>query len=490
MTGRARWTVLGLLPAAAVAAAAVCAWLLLPDPGPLLRDNPRSTAYMMRKCPAGHPLHWTPYADISPLLIRAVLQAEDSAFFRHGAVSLAGLRGALQENLRRRSLYWGGSTITMQLARNLYLRPERTLTRKAAEILLAHKLERALTKVRILEIYLNVAEWGPCVFGVRAASRHYFRKDPAELAPQEAAFLASILPGPSLEHRPALTRRFDDKGEVLFESLVRSCLPAQRPGNDFETCQERLGPEDASAVDEIVLELFVRFGGALAGGNPVPLSAADLLQALSEPRRTQAEAILGRLLPADGPEPPGAAGGAPSGPLAVWAQEQRTGAVRYRLPEEVRASLERLMERARRDRVPLRVRAAFQGEGYRAYEALRELRGQGYCLSRTRRLLAEARGGGRSTFEPDAVCFGPAAAEEADPAENNGRSCAGVVGWLLRNAPAFGFVQPVPAGTAGYARQDPWLWQHVSGPPAIRPRPETSAHFLHTSCPTRYGCPA
>jgi monofunctional glycosyltransferase len=139
---------------------------------------------------------WVPLSRISPHLVRAVVAAEDASFFQHEGFDWQGIEHAAWRNLRAGSLERGGSTITQQLAKNLYLSSKKTLMRKANEALITRLLEHKLTKPRILELYLNVAEWGRGVYGAEAAARHHFGKSASALTREEAALLAAILPAP------------------------------------------------------------------------------------------------------------------------------------------------------------------------------------------------------------------------------------------------------------------------------------------------------
>jgi monofunctional biosynthetic peptidoglycan transglycosylase len=195
-------------------------WLLtLPDVAALARHNPTSTALMesreARALEHGRvtPRQWTwvPLARISSHLQRAVIAAEDGSFFIHEGFDWEGIRDAAIHNLEAGEMRRGGSTITQQLAKNLYLSSERSLLRKAREALITRSLEHRLTKERILELYLNVAEWGRGVYGAEAAARHHFGKSAADLTADEAAWLAAILPSPQrydpIRKTTALTRR-------------------------------------------------------------------------------------------------------------------------------------------------------------------------------------------------------------------------------------------------------------------------------------------
>jgi hypothetical protein len=139
---------------------------------------------------------WVPWHQVSPHLFAAVVAAEDSAFHSHAGYSEASILAAIEANQEAGGVVRGGSTITQQLAKNLYLDGERSLERKLRELLLAIELDRALGKRRVLEIYVNIVEWGPGFWGVQAASETYFLRQPQSLPPNEAAFLAALLPDP------------------------------------------------------------------------------------------------------------------------------------------------------------------------------------------------------------------------------------------------------------------------------------------------------
>lgn len=195
-------------------------WLLtLPDVTALATSNPGQTALMEHRQEMSHedrhPVPrqwaWVPIARISPHLQHAVIAAEDASFFMHEGFDWEGIKDAAIHNLEAGELKRGGSTITQQLAKNLYLSSERSMLRKAREALITRSLEHHLTKERILELYLNVAEWGNGVYGAEAAARHHFDKSAQELTPDEAAWLAAILPSPRrydpLRKTTSLTKR-------------------------------------------------------------------------------------------------------------------------------------------------------------------------------------------------------------------------------------------------------------------------------------------
>jgi monofunctional biosynthetic peptidoglycan transglycosylase len=139
---------------------------------------------------------WEPIKRISPLLQKAVVISEDDIFYQHDGVNYEMIKEAFRVNLERRRYVRGASTLTMQLARNAFLHKRKTLLRKARELILTRRIEKHLSKKRILELYLNIVEWGDGIYGAEAASRYYFGKSAANLNLAEATMLASMLPNP------------------------------------------------------------------------------------------------------------------------------------------------------------------------------------------------------------------------------------------------------------------------------------------------------
>jgi monofunctional biosynthetic peptidoglycan transglycosylase len=156
---------------------------------------------------------WASYPRISIELKRAVIVAEDAKFSEHDGFDWEGIQKAMEKNQRRGRVVAGGSTITQQLAKNLFLSGEKNLWRKGEEAVITSMLEMLMTKERILEIYLNVAEWGDGVFGAEAAARHYYNLGAASLNAEQAAHLAAMLPRPLYYERnrdSEFLRRYSD----------------------------------------------------------------------------------------------------------------------------------------------------------------------------------------------------------------------------------------------------------------------------------------
>jgi hypothetical protein len=204
--------------------------------------EPDETVFRMRTGPTTD--NWVAFEEISPFVVPAVISHEDGGFFDHGGFAPWAIRDALVRNLEEGRYVVGASTISMQLAKNLYLKREKTIARKAQEVLLTWWLESQLTKEQILELYLNVIEYAPGVYGLRNAAAYYFGREPIELSPAESAFLACVLPSPKNYYvsfeRGKLTRPMKNRSKRLLEHMAK---------------RERIGP-DALAYGLAELEDF------------------------------------------------------------------------------------------------------------------------------------------------------------------------------------------------------------------------------------------
>jgi monofunctional glycosyltransferase len=236
-----------------VALAVLCVWCSLPDTRKLATENPTSTAFIeLRRDDAegaGKKLElqwqWRPLGKISRYLRAAVVYCEDIHFYTHDGVDWSALEQAAEKDLGKGALKVGGSTITQQLAKNLYLSPRRSVVRKAREILIAFRLEDHLTKQRILELYLNVVEWGDGVFGAEAAARRWFGHSAQTLSPAEAARLAIALPNP-------IARAPNVHNTELTQKAVRVVRLFRMQGL-IDASLEREALDELGAHDEKVL---------------------------------------------------------------------------------------------------------------------------------------------------------------------------------------------------------------------------------------------
>jgi monofunctional biosynthetic peptidoglycan transglycosylase len=146
--------------------------------------------------------YWTPSGSIPPEMKWAVVVAEDSRFYKHEGIDVKAIKNAVKYDLEKKSFARGASTITQQVAKNIFLSREKTVSRKIKEIILAMRMEQELTKGRIIELYLNVIELGPMVYGIGHGAHYYFGKPASALTPRESAFLAAMLPGPRRAYNP------------------------------------------------------------------------------------------------------------------------------------------------------------------------------------------------------------------------------------------------------------------------------------------------
>ena len=261
-------------------------YLTLPDVRGLKTTNPATTAFMQlreRQANAtGQPYtrdqRWVPYSRISNNLKRAVIVTEDSAFWQHEGVDYEQLRESMETNWERGEFARGASTITQQLAKNLYLSPSKNPMRKLKELMITRRLELELPKQRILEIYLNSIEWGDGVWGAEAAARRYFRKSAADLTASEAALLAGAIANPRIMDPARPTARLRRRQAMIMR---------------------RMG---AVTPPPVVAE------PAPVAAPPAPPEAAPGLQASP----TSPSVLPGT--PVAVPKPPGKPGGGPGGP--------------------------------------------------------------------------------------------------------------------------------------------------------------------------------
>jgi monofunctional biosynthetic peptidoglycan transglycosylase len=210
---------------------------------------------------------WTPSNSIPLEMKWAVIVAEDANFYRHEGIDVKAIKEAIRYDLEKKRLARGASTITQQTAKNLFLSREKTLTRKIKELYLAKRLEQELTKGRIIELYLNIVELGPMVYGIGHGARYYFDKPAGSLTPRECAFLAAMLPGPQKVYNPyrnldrvlkrsdMLLRLLRQKG-VLSEDEYRQAL-AETP--NISGMQRKVDNSFAGKARRFIRDLFGGF---------------------------------------------------------------------------------------------------------------------------------------------------------------------------------------------------------------------------------------
>ena len=213
-----------------VAALGLCIveYVRLPEAEVLAKENPKSTALMDQRAEeareagkkARRRQHWVSLNAISRHAVAAVLVSEDAGFYLHEGVDTDEVRKAVAEAWEKGKLGRGASTITQQLAKNLWLSTDRSLLRKAKELVLAHRLEEALTKKRILALYLNVVEWGNGVYGIEAGAREHFGVSASQLTPAQGAILAAMLPAPRKRSPSSGSRALWKRAHWIVDQLA------------------------------------------------------------------------------------------------------------------------------------------------------------------------------------------------------------------------------------------------------------------------------
>ena len=202
-------------------------YLTIPDVRALRTKNPESTAFIdlrTREAEARgekprRVQRWVPYSRFAPNLVRAVLLTEDAAFWSHDGLDYQQIKESMEVNLERGEFARGASTITQQLAKNLYLSPSKNPLRKVRELLIARRLESELSKQRILELYLNVIEWGDGIYGAEAAARSYFGKSASQLSQSESALLAAAIANPRVMNPGNPTARLRRRQQMVMRRM-------------------------------------------------------------------------------------------------------------------------------------------------------------------------------------------------------------------------------------------------------------------------------
>ncbi|ATB32794.1 monofunctional biosynthetic peptidoglycan transglycosylase [Melittangium boletus] len=232
----------------------------LPDAAPLLKENPKTTALIEQRAEEareeGHKPRrrqsWVGLSNVSKPAIDAVLLSEDASFYLHEGVDTKELENALQEAIRQGKLGRGASTLTQQLAKNLWLSTDRSLLRKAKELVLTRRLEESLPKNRILSLYLNVVEWGNGVYGIEAGAREHFGIPASQLSAAQGAILASMLPAPRKRSVSSGSRALKKRAHWIIDQMqaVRRLSAEQARAAHAEIDQILEGRKGETAEDD------------------------------------------------------------------------------------------------------------------------------------------------------------------------------------------------------------------------------------------------
>ncbi len=235
-------------------------YAVYPDVAELAKINPIPTAFMeYRKeqwADEGKQKEisqkWVSFGSISPYLVKAVLISEDDGFWKNDGFEKEEMKAAFEKNLKAGKFVSGGSTITQQLAKNIYLSPSKNPIRKIKEAILTYRMNKTLSKKRIAELYLNCAEWGDGVFGIEAAARRYYGKSAKALSAMEAAKLAAILPNPIL-YQPEQSGRIARKSALLYRIMTQRGVVVKAYEETLKSSKqdkEEAAPKETNATEQ------------------------------------------------------------------------------------------------------------------------------------------------------------------------------------------------------------------------------------------------
>lgn len=236
-------------------------YFIFPDISKLKKENPKKTSFMEYRerewKEKGRKIKirqiWVPLSHISPYLIKAVLIAEDDKFYKHEGFDFEAMQKAIEKDIKEKKFKFGGSTISQQLAKNLYLTPSKNPIRKIKEAILTWRVESNLSKKRILELYLNVAEWGEGIFGIEAATRHYYGKPASALIPEEAARLASVLPNPRKYNPLGTSKYVENRSKIIYNIMVKRgiVIPAYEEVMETSNAQGKPAQENSPSPEDM-----------------------------------------------------------------------------------------------------------------------------------------------------------------------------------------------------------------------------------------------
>jgi len=195
--------------------------------------------------------YWVPLSRISSYMTKAVIIAEDDKFWSHAGFDFEAIEKSLEKDLKEKKFKFGGSTISQQLAKNLYLTPSKNPLRKIKEAILTWRIEKGLSKRRILELYLNVAEWGEGIFGIEAASRHYYGKTASALSAEEAAHLAAVLPNPRKYSPVGISRYVNNRSRIIYEIMVRRGIVVEEYEDMIQSPDENSATQAPPLIDRM-----------------------------------------------------------------------------------------------------------------------------------------------------------------------------------------------------------------------------------------------
>lgn len=260
-------------------------YFLYPNISQLKKQNPKITAFMEYRMEEwrdkGKKIKirqkWVPLSRVSPYVTKAIIIAEDDKFWSHEGFDFEAMQKAIEKDLKKKKFKAGGSTISQQLAKNLYLSPSKNPVRKIKEAILTWRIENSLSKRRIIELYVNVVEWGEGIFGIEAAAQRYFGKSAASLSAYEAARLAAVLPNPRRMNAAGDSRYVRKRADLIYRIMAKRGFVI--PEYDEVMSQ----PDDITPEEAEKLEKQIEAGGTPPGGSSeTPPPAGETIPSTGE----------------------------------------------------------------------------------------------------------------------------------------------------------------------------------------------------------------
>ncbi len=248
----------------------ITVYFIYPDVSWMKKHNPKITAFMEYRVEEWRDKgkkvkirqKWVPLSRVSPYVTKAIIIAEDDKFWSHEGFDFEAMQKAIEKDLKKKKFKAGGSTISQQLAKNLYLSPSKNPVRKIKEAILTWRIENSLSKRRIIELYVNVVEWGEGIFGIEAAAQKYFHKSAAALSAYEAARLAAVLPNPRRFNAAGDSRYVRKRADLIHRIMVKRGFVI--PEYDEVMSQ----PDDITPEEAETLEKQIEAGSATEEGTP------------------------------------------------------------------------------------------------------------------------------------------------------------------------------------------------------------------------------
>jgi len=253
----------------------IAVYFIYPDVSWMKKHNPKYTAFMEYRMEEWRDKgkkvkirqRWVPLRRVSPYVTKAIIIAEDDKFWSHEGFDFDAMQKAIEKDLKKKKFKAGGSTISQQLAKNLYLSPSKNPIRKLREAILTWRIENSLSKRRIIELYVNVAEWGEGIFGIEAAAQKYFQKSAASLSAYEAARLAAVLPNPRRLNAAGDSRYVEKRANLIYRIMIKRGIVIP----EYEELMSQ--PDDMTPEEAEMLEKQIETGGTpgeVISENPPP----------------------------------------------------------------------------------------------------------------------------------------------------------------------------------------------------------------------------